>query len=277
MTTDIQHHPVHVIILAQGKQKRLAEAISIPKQMLTLPACGNVPIIDRTLTQLAMMFPATLEKTYDKLWIEHATVTVVCGNPLKYHVDAAGKSATYARTNRVLSVHARELPDPGNSSLKGISRYMDDQGGPASLHGQFQTVVLLGDVIYSWACLKACLTPTAHELAFTCSSDISNGHGELWGLTWRQGVRPRMMATLASALRKHPPFEEYQPGQMRRWMWEIDRVLGYKPGGKRTWMHGIDDYTRDIDTPKHVAQLAELAEAACADDLEHGLDWRKIA
>jgi hypothetical protein len=268
--------PRHVIILAQGKQKRLPD-LKVPKQMLELPECGGELIIDRTLCQLAMILPSVTEEIDQTTYVDNVSVTVVCDHPLKYHVDASGKSGVYNTTRRVMSVGTIKLPDPGNSSLKGISRFFDDQDGPASLHPDFETVVLLGDVIYSWACLKACMTPTQHDLSFTCSSDISNGHGELWGLMWKQSARPRMMKALAAALRKHPPFTEYQPGQMRRWLWEIDISMG-KPSpraGERTWMHGIDDYTRDIDTPQHVSQLRDLSAAAAADDREHGLVWRE--
>jgi hypothetical protein len=90
-----------------------------------------------------------------------------------------------------------------------------------------------------------------------------------------------MRQALERALANHPPFEEYQPGQMRRWLWEIDKYIdgpfagGPWPDGvnRRTWYSAIDDYTRDIDLPEHVRELGRLSELAAADDRAHDLVW----
>src|SRR5262245_64258905 len=45
---------------------------------------------------------------------------------------------------------------PGNSSLKGASGYLELRPQlPADGDDDRRTVVLLGDVVYSWACLQA--------------------------------------------------------------------------------------------------------------------------
>lgn len=270
--------PVHVVILAQGEQRRLPE-LRLPKQLLTLPECNGETIIDRTLSQLAMLHPHVTSEGIK--YVSQLSITVVCANELAYHVEAAGKSGIYNSTGRVVSVDAYPLRLPGNSSLKGIARYLADQAGPISSHEDFLTVVLLGDVVYSWACLRAILTPAHWGMGFVGTSDLSRSGGELWGLAWKPNARPAMMGTLRAALARHPPFEEYQPGQMRRWLWEVDTFI--HGGGNidvaaadpmpRTWYTAIDDYTRDIDLPEHVNSLHKLSELANADDKANGLIW----
>lgn len=296
----------HVIILAQGQQTRLPD-LDVPKQMLELPACGGVSIIERTLCQLAMLNRPCLCYRCMGDGGHHGAcvapmVTVVCGGSMVILVPMGGTEIVRKATGVRLNIAGHQLPDPGNSSLKGIARYLDlAYEGFAS--GRWdgvvvdQTVVLLGDVVYSWACLHACLTPTHWHMGFVGTKDLSRSDGELWGLTWEKPVEPPMMSTLDLALAKHPPFHDtYQPGQMRRWLWEFDeyidgpdlasylhnetisRVLRHPDNqlAKRTWFTAVDDYTRDIDLPEHVAMLPALSEQAAADDREHGLVWNPV-
>jgi hypothetical protein len=85
------------------------------------------------------------------------------------------------------------------------------------------------------------------------------------------------MERLSEALDKHPPFDEYQPGQMRRWLWSLMMTPGEIRERDYLAMTGlyvrVDDYTRDIDLPEHVAMLPTLSELAAQDDLEHGVTW----
>lgn len=264
----------HVIILAQGQQSRLPE-LTVPKQMLELPACGGVAIIDRTLHQLAMLD-------------DHAHITVVCGEPLRFLLTGVAGDV-YSRTKRAMSLETHQLDDPGNSSIKGISRYLLANIKRPGFDVT-QTVVLLGDVVYSWACLRACLSPTHWHMGFVGTKDLSPSSGEIWGLTWEESARAAMMEALAAALEKHPPFHDtYQPGQMRRWLWAIDQFIDTRDRGaatrgaedlhsafvpRRTWYTAIDDYTMDVDLPKHIPMLQAASEAACADDAANGLHWR---
>jgi hypothetical protein len=282
---------MHVVILAQGQQKRLPD-LEVPKQMLELPACDGVAIIERTLCQLAYMAPS-------------AIVTVVCGGPMMLLLPIVGAELVQKTTGRRLNIGSHQLADPGNSSLKGIARYLQtcvwsrfvppstspvtqllvrDPYHPEEGIDLDQIVVLLGDVVYSWACLGACLlgaTPS-RPLCFVGTSDLSRSGGELWGLTWDNRARSMMHQTLQDALERHPPFEEYQPGQMRRWLWEVDKHMDgdfrgeVEGGARRTWFTAIDDYTRDIDLPEHVAALGELSRRAAVDDQEYGLRWHSV-
>lgn len=264
----MSEYPLHVIILAQGQQSRLP-SLEIPKHLLALPACKST-IIERTLCQLALIDP-------------QCAVTVVCDHPLKYTMDVAG-AGVYGRTGNVIHLITHALPDPGNSSLKGIARYLDTQigRGRCSDHPGFQTVVLLGDVVYSWDCLTAIMARPhwgLHEFVFVGSPDLSRSAGELYGISWLASAHETMLGLLDRALAKHPPSEDlYQCGQMRRWLWEADAIgqadeshYPHAPG--RTWYVPIDDYTDDVDIPYEVEHLPELALEAAADDVNNGLIW----
>ena len=257
----------HVIILAQGTQQRLGNATGgTPKQLLPLPACNHTPIMVRTLLQLDAL-----------AGLDHLDVTVVSW------------SEVFAALPVELRHDQVSLLAPGNSSLKGIARYLGDGAGASEWGGGSRgpvpdhVVVLLGDVVYSWSCLEAifCIprarrvddagnitTPPA-QILFCGTSDIGPGGGELWGVAWTKDSHDEMMLALATALARHPKFEDtYQPGQLRQWMWavhpEFHRTLRYR---------AIDDYTMDVDLPEHVPLLAEVSERAAADDLEHGVSW----
>ena len=265
----------HVIILAQGKQTRLPN-LKTHKHLLELPACG-VDIITRTLCQLAML--STFEHSEGHDYVQHMGVTVVCGGDLRYGIDAGGKADVLRHTGRVLlGLGTYELGRPGNSSLKGISRYLDTQDYRTDAIGRDERiVVLLGDVVYSWDCLRAILKGTHWNMGFVGSPDLSRDAGELYGLSWRGSAHGTMLELLDAALVNHPPFEAYQCGQMRRWLWEADRLcdpLYPENGLRRTWYVAIDDYTDDVDVPSEVAALPQLALEAAEDDKNNGLHWR---
>lgn len=283
--TDSRRH-TRVFILAQGQQRRLP-TLEIPKQMLKLPACNNTRIIDRTLCQLAMLLPGVqVARSVDEyVDTSFAHVTVICGGMLADHVgDPLGKRRVWEATQRVLHIDDLELHDPGNSSLKGIHRtfvWQDFWNRPR--REQDQTIVLLGDVVYSWECLEKIIAAPLYrqgDVRFVGTKDLDPGHGELWGLTWCWSRTTMMRAALDDAMARHPPYADYQPGQMRRWLWAVDRCEGLFGDGfparerTRSWFQACDDYTRDIDLPKHVELLGELGELAAADDREHGLHWR---
>lgn len=226
----------HVVILAQGQQRRLPD-LTIPKQALPLKACGDVPLIVRTIALVG--------------WIARPHVTVVCGGELadairQYNVD--------------VELHA--LPDPGNSSLRGCARYLE----AAPRHDR--TVVLLGDVCYSWRCAELLLT---EPHAFVGTSNLSPDRGELWGVTWEQSFDSDVITWMKLALARHPPFDEYQCGQLRQWLFagrDPDRYWAPQPS-----YIACDDYTRDFDMPSDLLQLDATAQLAADDDRDHGKAW----
>lgn len=252
---------VRVIILAQGEQRRLPD-LKVPKQLLELPACDNVTILERTLLQVRRICSSNGTELRNPM--------VVAGDAIRLH----------ARSLRPMWIpNVFTLDDPGNSSLKGIHRYLTGISAhdPVADHN----VVLLGDVIYSWQCLRALLRSasffsTASMITFVGTSDLGASGGELWGVSWNDIADDQMMTMLDRAVRKHPQFDAYQPGQMRRWLWEYPESLALI-GRPRTFSPdvytAIDDYTRDIDLPEHVTQLPALSERAAEDDRLNGVVW----
>lgn len=252
----------HVIILAQGTQSRMGDSTGgLPKQLLSLPACGNHPILLRTLRQLKAL--------------HHHHITVVAWPEIHKALYSWDGPPSVAR--HLTMFDAVTLPDPGNSSLKGLARYLEQLELTVRATKPDRTIVLLGDVVYSWACLRALMDP-AVSYRFVGTSDISPSAGELWGVSFDlPGTTPVMLEALRQALAAHPPFEAYQPGQMRRWLWAVTRYVSLgqwtQPPKGADWYHAIDDYTMDVDLPEHVEKLDIVSSEAALDDREHGVTW----
>lgn len=253
---------MQVIVLAQGMQTRLGAPEQVGyKQLLPLPECAGVPILVRTYRQLRMR-------------PEKFDITIVSW--LKVHAGVAG-SPFHGDPFIAWRADLITLPDPGNSSLKGIHRVLHAPGvWSAEGDPSEDTIVLLGDVVYSWACLDA-LFKMSQVGGFVGTSDLSNSGGELWGVAWPRAMGAYMMDYLESALSRHPPGDDvYQCGQLRRW------IHGDLRGDLRQYVGNrvrdgsyvaIDDYTRDIDTKEHLSLLPGLSVSAAIDDREHGLVW----
>lgn len=241
-----------VIILAQGTQQRMGAAFrDMPKQLLPLKHCAGTPILARTILQLRHLFPS---------W----TVHLVTWD----HVFAGASLGANADNLKVT-----QLPAPGNSSLKGIARFLEQR---PPVRPQTKTIVLLGDVVYSWACLDALYGLSGH-MGFAGTSDLSSSKGEVWGIAWHAMHDDAMMAELRDALLRHPPIDDtYQPGQLRRWVvgWRRGDVADHVARLRKTGNYTpIDDYTMDVDLPQHVPLLDKASELAAADDEGHGLSW----
>jgi hypothetical protein len=285
----------HVIILAQGNQSRLPGLIA-PKQMVPLPACGDVPVLARTCRLIFEILgqprEATLQSAFPDdprpvpVGLVSDRVTIVTWAPLVEHLIRHGMPIG---GKMLFTPHAEGLLDPGNSSLKGIARYLEVASAGRAKWGFDRTVVLLGDVIYSWRCLEALLLPRVAPIVFVGTSDLSESDGELWGIAWNERD-PAAVAFLNNALQgalaRTPPFKAYQPGQLRQWLFQLERAIGGAkvdglPG--TTVMSGsevgalvyqrIDDYTDDIDTPEDLANVPHVAARAALDDAEHGVTW----
>ena len=263
-----------IIILAQGNQSRL-RGMSGYKQMIPLPHCGNIPIIGRTIQQLCRFYDDQ-DTITTVAWPKMGVPVVEARAALRIgELEAALREIEPGglRNYGLPSCRGVTLPDPGNSSLKGISRYLEQRGVSHSFN---RTMVLFGDVIYSWVCLAALLDAAA-TWGFVGTSDLNASGGELWGVAWAKEHEVHMLGSLADALLRHPPFEdEYQPGQMRRWMsgWKRGDVAEHRDILARNGHYiAIDDYTQDIDLPVHVAQVPALSASAAADDAAHGMLW----
>lgn len=276
----------HVIILCQGTQKRM-RTLPMAKQLLPLSGCGGVPILARTLCQLEKLggyavtvvgWPNLRDDMLGQLEGLHAAAAPV-----------RSPGIVYAALGR-LDYEFSSMSDPGNSSLRGISRYLkqsepdrsDDgtrdrsAGTDDPRHTGGPTIVLLGDVVYSWKCLRA-LGSMSAGMGFVGTSDITESTGELWGVAWAKQWHRFMMKDLDDGMLRHPPFQdEYQPGQMRRWMvgWHrgrlADRVGELQRQGS---FMPVDDYTMDVDLPEHIAKLEGASLMAANDDRMNGLVW----
>lgn len=240
----------HVIILAQGSQSRLPE-LPVAKQLLTLSACDDIPIMYRTVRQIEAICP-------------HAYVEIVTWSEVARRLVSDGFLGPFiyeGRHRRVITT----LSDPGNSSLRGFAKTLGDP--LLARNRPDQTVCLLGDVVYSWDCLRAIVG--TDRIRFVGTSDLSNSGGELWGFSWTYHANAQIKDALEHALERHPKFDAYQPGQMRRLLWALRCDETPLP----PFYRAIDDYTRDIDLPEHLDLLVELSRAARADDEKNGVIW----
>jgi hypothetical protein len=259
----------HVIVLAQGTQKRMEHARH-PKQLLTLTAheaaCApNTRILPRTLMQVGVLLGGRYS-TFGRHMVEVVTWPTVWHDMNAIRMPPA-PFAEDRISEWVPGFHC--LPDPGNSSIRGIARYLRAMESPRHQADIGRTIVLLGDVLYSWACLEALFSD--RDVVFAGTSDLGRDRGELWGIAWDHRTSGRMMTgaleLAVAASSKHE--DEYQPGQMRHWLWAVDRHLN--PNGltlsTRDWWVPIDDYTMDVDLPEHLTKLAAASWDALADDL----------
>jgi hypothetical protein len=143
-----------------------------------------------------------------------------------------------------------------------------------------RVVVLFGDVVYSHHTLKWLVDPKLlgvndpANARFVVSDDLSQSAGEVWGVRWEVKDSTVMRDALRNALMKHPPFSEYQPGQMRQWMFHAQQITPYVAG---SW--GVlsivrsEDYTMDVDTPKDIPLLKAISARVWQDDIEVDFQW----
>lgn len=259
----------------------------------------RITIIERTIAQLGHMWSrqeltrvavrvVASEQTMSTM-IPNEWLTGVIGGrgyvaDPHPHDAARGASAAGAWTRWVgnggQGVAGLTFEQPRNSSLRGIADTMCALACDGDLpldrkELDLQIVVLFGDTVYTWECLRELMRSGADGHGFVVSGDLSRSSGEVWGLSWCMKHDVMMCNALAAALRHHPPVNNtYQVGQMRRWLFEL---CGGDIGN--IGEHAVcipnaespDDYTRDIDVPAHLKLLPELAAKALADDRKEGL------
>jgi choline kinase len=251
--------------MAQGKQTRLEGIIDCPKQWVCVPYSDEIgsafssqePILARTLRQLST------------LGVRSATV--VATDELSHLLIPQMENAPFP--SGVIT-----LANPGNNLLAGMRSLFIDYDESF----QEPCVVLLGDVVYSWQTLRVLLRKERPAnlsdkywppVLFAGTPVVTASQGELWGCSWdADGIDP-----VLDALRriKDPPFPDYQCGQLRKLLWEIQKLEvlpeEYVPDPFRAcatgrWYHPTTDYTADIDTPADLRKLPTIGAAAYADD-----------
>lgn len=282
--------PLNIIILAQGKQTRLP-GFKTPKHLLELPmhaACGadNFRIVQRTVAQLARLVAST-DLTIQEAaaqWDRH-TVTIINDWPAHFHLqDADARLRCMSMPDRrhisehnwlVVCPRQVRLQDPGNSSLLGFERYIMEHGGIPHTH---RTVVLLGDVVYSWRCLERLLDERS-PVTFAITPILTADAGEVFGFAWNVDLKDHKLdggsaiqLAYAAALRASSKADEtvYQSGQLRHLVWQY-LELGAKHKPQVTDVALIDDYTMDVDLPEHLVTLASASIEAYGEDKERGL------
>ncbi len=291
---------VRVAIMAQGKQTRMP-GLAIPKQLLWLNMCQDT-ILGRTLRQLRNIGSVTEIVVVGGREIAHVVVpeggempTVlddpsveVGGRPWSevMPTDQPGtlrltfEDASQGPKRRPIRMAALTLDDPGNSVLRGLQAL-----APWLLRDDAdRTVVLLGDVVFSNQCLRELVTHPQGEVVFAVTTDLSPGHGEMFGLSFAAGIRYAIVTELH--LIEHPPFEAYQAGQMRRLLWAWQRSASHTEMHRNPkclqarashtlaqtqrpdprWCVMVDDYTTDFDTTEDLQCLGETDVDAYHDD-----------
>jgi choline kinase len=262
---------VKVVIMAQGQQTRLEGTIECPKQWVHLPYSPDLgsaftaqePILARTLRML------------ETLNVSKATVvaTDALHDILRQSMELRQREGGRSLPSAVIT-----LADPGNNLLAGMRAVFLDYGDTY----QAPCVVLLGDVVYSWQTLRVLLRkerPANQRDQYWCpvvfagTPVVTASAGELWGCSWDSDGLDAVLDALRRI--KDPPFPDYQCGQLRKLLWEIQKreVLPpeYVPDPFRAcatgrWYHPTTDYTADVDTPADLRKLPAIGVAAYADD-----------
>lgn len=267
---------LHVIILAQGQQTRLP-GLQIAKHLLEIPHVGE-RILDRTLRLvselapngwLTLIAPLTTAAAISTRGSVSATVTleemqvslarIADHRPTAFHKPAW-------RGARLIEVVT--LADPGNHAVAGLQRYLRRRAFVNE-----ETVVLLGDVIYSRNALMAILASSAPEadpafdgVTFVGTPDLTGGGGELFGI---RVCGKRRDVLLAEVPKSSSAFTAYQPGRLRELLWELQKRARFswdlRVHRKAPYIP-IADFTTDIDTPADVAMLPEIG-ARVADEV----------
>lgn len=255
-----------IVILAQGERRLGCHG---PVQLQPLPACGGVPVLCRTVRQVSLL---QAESSDGMWWPTIVAWEAVCG------LVSWPEPSTPAMPSRSVTPAYYRLADPGNSALRGVARYLELRHQENRRYDH--TIILLGDVVYSWACLRA-LWDMAKTGGFVGTSDLSLDKGELWGAAWSRRHEDRMVSELRDALLRHPPLDdEYQHGQFRRWVSGFRRgdLADHADNLRRSGIYvDIDDYTHDIDHARDLVLLPLLSFAADADDRSNGITWEGVS
>lgn len=263
------HMKRHVIILAQG-QERVPDMLR-PRQMIGLPLCGGMAIMGRTIMMARELDRDARITVVSELEL-YAPMFRWAPAKLDGEWPAPSSYEKLIALRGDVDLETTELPDPGTSALKGISRYLDHRRDVENLGAlEFtpsQTVVLLGDCVYSWRCMNV-LFSDALPYNFVGTSELTDARGDIWGITWRKDADDVLQGWMKKALRKHPATDTYHASQLRQWLFVARAELDPQPA----LYTAVDDYTRDFDVPSDLDHLYAVSGRAAMDDIAHGLHW----
>lgn len=295
---------IRVVIMCHGQQTRLAD-LKIRKHLLPLPLCGTT-ILQRTIGMLegardvgeiVVVGPPDIAAALGFTGMMDSIDLATWSSSPPDHPPVNGyedPGVVYMATPPCLEVVTLGNK-PGHSVIRGLQKiraYLaQDRCGPEIVYDR--TVVLMGDVVYSRRCLSALLhavPPAEQPIWFAVTPDLSPSTGEVFGLSYSRAGTAEFLDILDNVA--HPPFDAYQPGQLRRLLWDrqsregerwlaIEKVSSSVVAGAvrsslRSKPHEAcctildHDFTRDIDTVKDLMRLGELDVAAWHDD--RGLD-----
>jgi hypothetical protein len=241
-----------VIILAQGRQTRF-KSLDYPKCLIEV---GGEPLLDRTVRLISYG---------DELGIT-AHITAIAEPITRAIYDRNGD----ARLNLVDAW--RSLDDPGYCILDGLAQTTDLWSKDG------RTVILLGDVCYSRAAMKAIFSD-GRDCVFFGSSDLTGSTGELYALAFN-GATPTAPLSrlswsefLAGVIEDAPcrkiAHKIAQPGHLRNLLWGVG---GEPPVGHLTVRSlpphyvVIDDFTTDFDTDEDLKQIPELERVLAVEE-----------
>jgi len=203
-------------ILAHGDQSRLLSRLPMPKQFLGV--CGET-IIGRTIRLLRL---------------EGITDIAVLA-------PASGPWPGFCESNGIALIQD-PYPSVAMAAVACMSRSMDGK------------LVLLGDVIFSRACIRQALSIKT-SLGFVGRRDgnpvTKKSYGELYGLKY-----DRVGAMYAAVKLKTPMAVR----------WKLWSLLGALGGDRLLTI--VSDYTDDVDTPQDISRIYLVEDAIRKDALD---------
>jgi hypothetical protein len=291
--------------MCHGEQSRLRD-LKIPKQLLPLPLC-NTTILGRTLAMLTGTDEVgEIVVIGDRRFAQHLFGKVSCdpapfllsdwrtataGKWINAEAEITSRTIRRPRGMGGIGLEIVSMVSPGNSVIRGLrairaylamTRVTEDDD--AELYDR--TVILLGDVVYSRRCLAALVPKICNdEMWFVVSPDLTASTGEVFGCSYDREGTAEFLSILDAV--PHPPFTDtYQPGQLRRLLWErqrrqleaafvrqgvpagvaaVARQASHSPAAGCCSVMDDDDYTCDFDTVDDLEHLGRADVAAFRD------------
>jgi hypothetical protein len=222
---------IRILVMAQGQSTRMRSILGkgVPKHTIDI---GGWSVLERTLWMLS-------------------------GGGDNFDVTVIGPHKLREYLPQWHGAKQIELLQPGLCILQGIEQVRE------MWSKDDRTVILLGDVIYSIACLERLITATM-PVTFAGTRYVNGACGELFGMSFGQDGVGIVTETLARRLCTDHGGTG-QPGHLRLIMPELVR---YDMSCEYAI---IDDYTDDLDEPIDV-EFVKAWRGGCAYlDILHSL------